>query len=75
MLFGEPAGQAHVRTRSATSPRTTVSPNITPLQLLDFYGSLYGMNRDDRRRRIPEMLDQVGIKGRMHSKIRTFSKA
>src|SRR5262249_13239662 len=35
---------------------------------------LYGLSRADRRAKIPEMLELVGIKGRMESKIRTFSK-
>src|SRR5713226_3469931 len=32
------------------------------------------MPRADRQRRIPEMLELVGLKGRMHYKIRTYSK-
>ena len=41
---------------------------------MDFYGALYGVPKDDRRRKIPETLELVGIAGRMHSKIRTYSK-
>jgi ABC-2 type transport system ATP-binding protein len=32
------------------------------------------MSKDDRRQKIPELLDQVGLAGRMHHKIRTYSK-
>ena len=32
------------------------------------------MSKDDRRRKIPELLDQVGLAARMHYKIRTYSK-
>src|SRR5262249_28256782 len=46
----------------------------TGYSLMDFYGSLYGVTRDERRRRIPETLELVGIAGRMNSKIRTYSK-
>src|SRR5205823_4552413 len=42
--------------------------------LLEFYSGLYGLSRDDRKKRIPEMLELVGLRGRMHSKIRTYSK-
>src|SRR5205085_5675699 len=42
--------------------------------LPDVDGPRCGRCRGDRRRRIPEMLGQVGIKGRMHSKSRSFSK-
>jgi len=41
---------------------------------MDFYGILYGMSKDDRRKKIPELLDQVGLASRMHHKIRTYSK-
>ena len=46
----------------------------TGYSLMDFYGSLYGVLADDRRKKIPETLELVGIAGRMHSKIRTYSK-
>jgi ABC-2 type transport system ATP-binding protein len=42
--------------------------------LLDYYGTLYGMSKDDRRKKIPELLDQVGLASRMNDKIRTYSK-
>jgi ABC-2 type transport system ATP-binding protein len=46
----------------------------TGYSLMDFYGQLYGVPKDDRRRKIPETLETVGIAGRMNSKIRTYSK-
>jgi ABC-2 type transport system ATP-binding protein len=41
---------------------------------MDFYGALYGVSKDERRKKIPETLELVGIAGRMNSKIRTYSK-
>src|SRR4029077_15483022 len=41
---------------------------------LDFYGTLLDLSGRERRRRIPPILEMVGLKGRMHSKIRTYSK-
>src|SRR5437762_9953829 len=41
---------------------------------MDLYGQLYGLPRDERRRRIPEMLEVVGIRDRADSRIRTYSK-
>ena len=41
---------------------------------MDFYGALYGVSKDDRRKKIPETLELVGIAGRMNSKIKTYSK-
>jgi ABC-2 type transport system ATP-binding protein len=42
--------------------------------LLDFYGSLLGVPRAERRKRIPQMLEMVNLAHRMKSKIRTYSK-
>jgi ABC-2 type transport system ATP-binding protein len=41
---------------------------------MEFYGTLYGVSKDDRRKKIPETLELVGIAGRMNSKIKTYSK-
>lgn len=74
-LLGEPAGTPAVRRRVGYLPEDHRFPDYhTGYSLLDFYGSLLGVPRSTRRGRIPEMLEVVGIKGRMHSKIRTYSK-
>jgi ABC-2 type transport system ATP-binding protein len=74
-LLGEPVGTALPRERVGYLPEDHHFPDYhTGASLLDFYGSLVGMARADRRRRIPEMLEMVGLKGRMHYKIRTYSK-
>src|SRR5439155_22549098 len=46
----------------------------TGYSLLDFYSQLLGVPRAERQTRIPEMLEMVGLKGRMHYKLRTYSK-
>jgi len=75
LLFGEPIGQASLRRRIGYLPEDHRFPDYhTGFSLLDFYGGLYGMSRSERQKRIPEMLEVVGIKGRMNSKIRTYSK-
>jgi ABC-2 type transport system ATP-binding protein len=74
-LLGEPAGTTRVRKRVGYLPEDHRFPDYhTGYSLLDFYGGLLGLWRRERRRRIPEMLEMVGLKGRMHSKIRTYSK-
>jgi len=74
-LLGRTAGDAAARKRVGYLPEDHAFPLYhTGQSLMDFYGQLYGMSRDDRRRTIPEMLELVGIAGRMHSKIRTYSK-
>jgi ABC-2 type transport system ATP-binding protein len=75
LLFGEPIGHTDVRRRIGYLPEDHRFPDYhTGYSLLDFYGGLYGLSRSERQKRIPEMLEIVGIKGRMNSKIRTYSK-
>jgi len=74
-LLDQPAGSTAVRRRIGYLPEDHRFPDYhTGASLLDFYGALLDVPRDVRRRRIPEMLEVVGLKGRMHSKIRTYSK-
>jgi ABC-2 type transport system ATP-binding protein len=74
-LLGERAGPAEIRRRVGYLPEDHQFPNYhSGFSLLDFYGQLYGMSRADRRSRIPEVLDVVGIRKRMDSKIKTYSK-
>jgi ABC-2 type transport system ATP-binding protein len=74
-LFHHPAGAADVRKRVGYLPEDHRFPEYhSAYSLLDYYGTLYGMPRDDRRTKIPELLDQVGLASRMHDKIRTYSK-
>ena len=74
-LLGEPAGTVAVRQQVGYLPEDHRFPDYhTGFGLLDFYGTLLSVPRKERRRRIPEMLGLVGLKGRMHSKIRTYSK-
>jgi ABC-2 type transport system ATP-binding protein len=74
-LLGERAGTASVRARVGYLPEDHRFPDYhTGYSLLDFYGQLLDVPRAVRRRRIPEMLELVGLKGRMHYKVRTYSK-
>jgi ABC-2 type transport system ATP-binding protein len=74
-LLDEPAGTASVRRRVGYLPEDHHFPDYhTGWSLLDFYASLLGVPRRERHRRIPAMLELVGLKGRMHYKLRTYSK-
>ncbi len=74
-LLGRPAGTADVRSRVGYLPEDHHFPDYhSGYSLLDYYGALLGVGRADRRRRIPEYLEMVGLIGRMHYKIRTYSK-
>ena len=74
-LLDEPVGVARVRRRIGYLPEDHHFPDYhSGASLLDFYGALLEMPVVERRKRIPEVLELVGLKGRMHSKIRTYSK-
>jgi ABC-2 type transport system ATP-binding protein len=74
-LLGEAAGTAAVRKQVGYLPEDHHFPDYhTGFSLLDFYGTLLAVPRRERRPRIAEVLGMVGLKGRMHYKIRTYSK-
>jgi ABC-2 type transport system ATP-binding protein len=74
-VFHHPAGTPEVRKRIGYLPEDHRFPEYhSAYSLLNYYGTLYGMTKDDRRKKIPELLDQVGLASRMNDKIRTYSK-
>jgi ABC-2 type transport system ATP-binding protein len=74
-LLGAPAGTTSIRQRVGYLPEDHQFPGYhTGYSLMDFYGQLYGLSRNERRMKIPETLEEVGIAGRMNSKIKTYSK-
>jgi ABC-2 type transport system ATP-binding protein len=74
-LLGEAAGTPAHRKRVGYLPEDHRFPDYhSGYSLLDYYGSLLEVPRKDKKQRIEEMLDLVGLKGRMHYKIRTYSK-
>jgi ABC-2 type transport system ATP-binding protein len=74
-LLGRPAGVASVRRRIGYLPEDHRFPDYhTAASLMDFYGALLEVPGRIRRQRIPRLLELVGIKDRMHYKVRTYSK-
>jgi ABC-2 type transport system ATP-binding protein len=74
-LLGQPAGTAAARRRVGYLPEDHRFPDYhTGASLLDFYGALLDVPARERRKRIPSVLELVGLKGRMHYKVRTYSK-
>ncbi|HEX2988586.1 MAG TPA: ABC transporter ATP-binding protein [Chloroflexota bacterium] len=47
---------------------------LTAEQFLDFHGQLYGMPPEKRRKRIPEVLELVGLRVETKNLLRNFSK-
>jgi ABC-2 type transport system ATP-binding protein len=74
-LLGQPAGTASARRRVGYLPEDHRFPDYhSAVSLLHFYGALLNLPARERRKRIPPILEMVGLKGRMHSKVRTYSK-
>jgi ABC-2 type transport system ATP-binding protein len=74
-MLGEPIGASSVRKRVGYLPEDHRFPDYhTAYSLLDFYGSLLDVPSNEKKARINEMLDFVGLEKRKDSKIRTFSK-
>jgi ABC-2 type transport system ATP-binding protein len=74
-LLDEDVGTAAVRKRIGYLPEDHRFPDYhTGYSLMSMYGTLLEMPGAERKKRIPEMLELVGIKGRMNYKIRTYSK-
>lgn len=48
--------------------------NLTARENLDFYGRLYAINRDERERRVNDLLLSLGLRQRADSLVRTFSR-
>ncbi|WP_391540468.1 ABC transporter ATP-binding protein [Rubripirellula lacrimiformis] len=47
---------------------------LTAEETLDFYGRLFDMSSADRKRRVAELIELVGLKGAKHRQLREYSK-
>jgi len=48
--------------------------HLTPIELLDYYGTLSGLSAADRKLRIPKLLERVGLAEQGRVQLRKFSK-
>jgi len=51
----------------------TLDLELTAKENLDFHGRLYGMNREERRKRIKQVLELTGIKEKADTLVKNFS--
>lgn len=74
-VFGCPAGAVAARTRIGYLPEVALYyPFMKAKELLALYGGLHGLPRDTLRKRIPPLLEQVGLAGQGNRLLRHFSK-
>jgi ABC-2 type transport system ATP-binding protein len=74
-LFGERAGGVESRRRTGYLPEVSLYyPFMKAREVLELYGGLHGLDRATLRRRIPELLDRVGLNGQGEILLKNFSK-
>jgi len=74
-LLGRPVGDREARAKLGFLPeKFQFHDFLTAEEFLDLHGRLYGMGRAARKKRIPEVLERVGLIGRRKSRIGEFSK-
>jgi len=74
-LFGKPVRDAESRRRVGYLPENFRFHDwLTGSELLDLHARLSGVSRAERQRRIPDVLQLVGLGGRGDDRIRSYSK-
>jgi ABC-2 type transport system ATP-binding protein len=74
-LLGRPAGDRATKRRVGYLPENPYFyDHLTAEELLDYFAALLGLERVDRRRRVTELLDEVGIGSERRLQLRKFSK-
>jgi ABC-2 type transport system ATP-binding protein len=74
-IFGLPASDAASRRRIGYLPENFRFHDwLTGNELLDFHGRLAGLSSADRKARIPEVLELVGLADRGNDRLRGYSK-
>jgi len=74
-LLGRPAGDVATRGRVGFLPeKFQFHDFLTATEFLRLHGRLAGMSREHLARKVPEVLEQVGLSDRARSRLREFSK-
>lgn len=74
-ILGKPAGDIEVKQQISYLPESPYFYDyMTGAELLDFYASLFGISKDIRKKKVPELLDKVGLKKDADKPVRQYSK-
>src|SRR5688572_16024848 len=74
-ILGMPVGSPEVKRRIGYLPENPYFyDHLTAVELLEYFGSLFGYAAADRRQRASRLLDEVGIGAERRLQLRKFSK-
>jgi len=74
-LFGDDEPSLDARARIGYLPEHPYFYDyLTPVEILDFYGRLFGIPNKERRKRIDALLERVGLEDARRRALRKFSK-
>jgi len=74
-LLGEPIGSREAKKRIGFLPENPYFYDyLTSTEFLEFHGQLSGLSKAELKKRIPEVLKLVGMKGTEDMRLRSFSK-
>jgi ABC-2 type transport system ATP-binding protein len=61
------------RLLNVTPQEEAIYPDLTATENLAFFADLYGVPRAERRRRVADALDVIGLAARQHDRVTTYS--
>ncbi len=74
-IFGHNAGNVEARRRTGYLPEVSLYyPFMKAREVLELYGGLAGLDRAELKRRIPPLLERVGLAGKGEILLKNFSK-
>lgn len=75
LVFDKDAGETSKNERIGYLPEESyLYKFLTAEETLDFYGRLFDMSGADRKRRVEELIQLVGLQGARHRQLREYSK-
>lgn len=75
MVLGKPAGDIEAKDRISYLPEAPYFyDHMTAAEVLDFYCQLFRMDKPERKKRVDELLNQVGLVKDGHRALRQYSK-
>src|SRR6266542_2027410 len=74
-VLGRPAGDLDMRRQVSYLPESPYFyDHLTGVELLDFFGRLFGIEDQARRKRVDELMELVGLKNDKQKQLKQYSK-